>query len=355
MRILIIGALAGALWGQTRPIETMLYPATAKVPRITEADVETLRDGTLLLAYTEFTGGDGSDWGSAHIGARLSHDGGRTWGKPWVLVSNSGKMNVMDANLTRLRSGKLALAYNRKNSMADCRVEFRTSDDEGKTWSEPVVITKPVKYWGTNNDRLVQLSTGRLLMPVFFVDDWNQSHHTRNAVFYSDDEGQSWQQGATVDIPNSKRGADEPGVIELRDGRVLQIVRSDLGQIYRSISPDGGISWTPPEPTGLDAPTAPSSIARIPSTGDLLLVWNHNKPGKVHTQDRFPLTTAVSKDEGRTWQHVRNLDETRGFTFAYTSITFLPKDEILFTYYAERDKRFSLKQKIVPRAWIYGR
>lgn len=354
MRFVWILPLAAA-FSQPRPFEAIVQAATAAIPRITEADVEVLRDGTLLLAYTEFTGGDGSDWGAASIAARTSRDNGRTWSPPRVLVANSGKMNVMDANLLRLQSGRLALAYNRKNSMADCRVEFRTSGDEGQTWSDPVTVTAPVKYWGTNNDRLVQLKSGRLLMPVFFVDDWAKSNHTRNAVFYSDDQGKSWRQSSIVDIPASKRGADEPGVIELKDGRVLQIVRSDLGQIYRSLSADAGATWSAPEPMGLTAPTAPSSIARIPSTGDLLMVWNNNKPGAVHTQDRFPLTAAISRDEGRSWQHLRNLDETPGFTFAYTSITFLASGEVLFTYYAERAKRFSLKQRIVPVAWMYGR
>ena len=174
-------------------------------------------------------------------------------------------------------------------------------------------------------------------------------------MFYSDDQGKSWRQSSIVDIPASKRGADEPGVIELKDGRVLQIVRSDLGQIYRSLSADAGATWSAPEPMGLTAPTAPSSVARIPSTGDLLMVWNNNKPGAVHTQDRFPLTAAISRDEGRSWQHFRNLDETPGFTFAYTSITFMASGEVLFTYHAERAKRFSLKQRIVPVAWMYGR
>ena len=32
----------------------------------------------------------------------------------------------------------------------------------------------------------------------------------------------------------------EPGLVELRDGRVLQIIRTQLGRIYRSFSGDGG-------------------------------------------------------------------------------------------------------------------
>ncbi len=357
--------LMSALPAQTGGIvEKILCPATPKVPRISEGDVEILEDGTLLLAYTEFFGGDGSDWGAARIAGRKSLDQGRTWSEPFTIVANSGKMNVMDANLLRLRSGKLALVHALKNSMADCRLLFRTSSDEGKTWSAPITVTTPVKYWGINNDRLVQLKSGRLLAPVFVVDDWAKSHHTRNAVFYSDDEGKTWKQSDLVDVPQGKRGADEPGVIELRDGRVLQIVRTDLGKIFVSHSSDGGVHWTAPQPTELTAPTAPASIARIPSTGDLLIVWNNSPVGPKHTHDRFPLTAAISKDEGRTWKNIRNLDATPGFAYAYTSITFLPAKEVLFTYYAADTRpkakedhsghsMISLKMKIVPVDWFY--
>ena len=92
--------------------------------------------------------------------------------------------------------------------------------------------------------------------------------------------------------------------------------------------------------------------ARIPSTGDLLLVWN-NSPDK-----RFPLTSAISKDDGKTWQHIKNLDEDPAHTYAYTSIEFL-KDRALFTYYAgpqqgvRGEGRWSLNLKAAPIDWFY--
>lgn len=374
MQACLRGALLLAFWQSPAPeltaaggiFEQIVCPADHRSPRNSEGAVLVLKNGNLLLAYTEFFAGDGSDWGAARINGKISRDAGRSWSQPFTIVANQGRMNVMAASLLRLRSGKLALTYNLKNSEADCRVLFRTSSDEGKTWSEPVTITPAIRYWVINNDRLVQLRSGELLAPVTFVDDWRKSHHTQNVVFRSGDAGRSWDAGDTVDIPNGRRGADEPGVIELRDGRIMMIIRSDLGKIFRCYSSDGARHWTAPEPMPLDSPTAPASIARVPSTGDLLLVWNNSRPGPKHMNDRFPLTAAVSRDEGLTWEHIRNLDETPGHTYSYTSIAFLKKNRILFTYYSATPfpngpedhsgvTLLSLKLKIVPVRWLYGR
>ncbi|HWC00827.1 MAG TPA: sialidase family protein [Bryobacteraceae bacterium] len=364
--------LASALSADSNIFTTVVCAATEQHSRNTEGDVVRLRDGSLLLAYSEYIGSNSSDFANARISAKTSRDGGHTWSEPFVLMANTGKMNVTSPSLLRLRSGKLALAYAIKNSTADNRVFFRVSGDEGKTWSEPVRITRSERYWGINNARLIQLRSGRLLAPLWGVDDWNKSHHTMATVFTSDDEGRTWQEGQTVDIPAGHRGADEPGVVELRDGRVLMIIRSDLGKIYRAYSSDRGAHWTAAEPTSLDSPTAPATIARIPSTGDLLLVWNHHPPGATHMQDRFPLTAAISRDDGTSWEQIRNLDETPGYTFAYTSITFVKPDQALLTYYAANElpgdkqrrqipgeqaerRMFSLKLKLVPIAWFYGK
>ena len=103
----------------------------------------------------------------------------------------------------------------------------------------------------------------------------------------------------------------------------------------------------------LDSPRSPQSIKRIPTTGDLLLIWN-NSPDK-----RFPLTAAISKDDGVTWENIRNLDEDPAHTYAYTSIEFL-KDRALVHLLrgtggrsARREPRWSLKLKAVPLNWFY--
>lgn len=89
-------------------------------------------------------------------------------------------------------------------------------------------------------------------------------------------------------------------------------------------------------------------------------------------QDRFPLASAISRDDGQSWEQIRNLDETPGFTFAYTSISFALPGQALLTYYAANElpgdkqrrqipgeqaepRRFSLKLKLVPISWFYGK
>jgi Neuraminidase (sialidase) len=371
---LLAAVVAGAPKDQTDVFTAMICPAGDQRPRNTEADVVKLKDGSLLLGYSEFVGSDASDFAQGRIAGKISLDGGRTWSEPFVILHNDGKMNTMSPSFLRLRSGKLAMSYNVKNSQADNRVLFRTSTDEGKTWGAPVKVNSATGYWGINNARLVQLKSGRVLAPLWFVNDWNQSHHTRDAVAYSDDEGQTWRESEIVDVPQGRRGADEPGVVELRDGKVLMIIRTDMGKIYRSYSSDAGAHWTAAEATVLDSPTAPAAIARIPVTGDLLLLWNNRPPGPTHMQDRFPLASAISRDEGQTWEHIRNLDATPGFSYSYASITFPERDRAIITYYASQilqgDRRggnhalpgegaerhvFSLKEKIVPAAWFYGK
>ena len=57
--------------------------------------------------------------------------------------------------------------------------------------------------------------------------------------------------------------------------------------------------------TELVGTAAPVSISRISVSGDLLAIWNRN-PG---APKRNPLVAGVSKDEGKTWTHVRAIED----------------------------------------------
>lgn len=358
LSIVVISLASAALLFAAKlkaPFEYMVAPSTESAKRNSEADMLLLKDGRLMLAWTEFYTPVGSDWGPSRIAAMYSKDQGRTWSGRTVIQENIGKMNVMEPDLLRLKSGKVAFLFCRKNSEADCLPMSRISNDGGKTFSEP----KPIKidpypsYTGMNHDRLIQLRGGRLLVPFWYTVDYRIDKHILARAYYSDDDGATWQQSKTlIDIADSKAGAQEPGVVELKDGSVMMWIRTDKGKIYRCDSKDKGETWSTPAPMALDSPLSPQSIKRIPNTGDLLLIWN-NSPNK-----RFPLTAAISKDDGATWQNIRNLDEDPAHTYAYTSIEFL-KDRALFTYYAgpppgvRSEGRWSLKLKAAPIDWFY--
>lgn len=336
-----------------------VYRATDKNPRYSEGSVAILTDGSLFYATTEFIGG-AADAATARVIARTSQDGGRAWSEPRVLQENIGKQNVMSVTLRRLKpgavDGPLGLFYLVKNSPTDLKVYLRVSTDEAKTFGDAVRVTDQPGYHVMNNDRVTVLSSGRIICPIAWSADIAKPNlgHFTCICFYSDDLGKTWKKSAdAVDAP--KRGAMEPEVIELNDGRVMMIIRTQVGHIATAISKDGGDHWGEPSHLPVKAPESPATIRRIPATSDLVLVWNNTLvPGKGHGGTRTPLTTAVSSDEGKTWKHVRNLESNPAETYAYTSILFA-KDRIVLTYYVSdaKTKRWSSRFRSLPVRWLY--
>jgi hypothetical protein len=322
-----------------------LLPPGPGNPRNTEGSFVTLRDGRVLFAYTRFTGGTG-DHDSAAIVGRYSSNGGRTWtDRDEPLVAGEGAMNVMSVSLLRLQDGRIALFYLRKNSVTDCLPCMRYSRDEARTWSEHPVCVPAEGYYVLNNDRAVQLRSGRIVLPV--------AHHppapggkfgSRGVAmaFLSDDGGGTWRSSRTKleSAAADRAGFQEPGVVELKDGRLMMFIRTQLGSQYLSYSADGGESWSEARPSQIASPLSPASIKRIPGTGDLLMVWNdHASAGEVFLATatsggkRTPLTLAVSRDDGKTWQHKQDLLADPEGWYCYTAIHFV-RNRVLLAFAA---------------------
>ena len=341
-------------------VESFIARATDANPRNTEADVLVRRDGSLLVAWSDFYAGSRDD-APARISASVSTDGGRTWGPRFTLQENTGGANVMSVSFVRLRTGEVLFFFLQKNSLTDLKAYVRRSIDDARTWGEPVLVTADPGYHVMNNARVIQLRSGRLLAPVASTKQvWTKNDDFRTSVYLSDDDGRTWRRSRTL-LSAPKRGAMEPGLVELKDGRVMQIIRTQTGFIWRSFSSDGGETWTDAAPWDIESPESPATLAVAPC-GDWLLVWNPkvewSNPEKTvlganHGGARTPLASMVSGDEGRTWSRARNLEGNPDSTFAYTSVTF-HEGRALLTYYdfPKGGKLLSLKFKSVPLAWF---
>lgn len=337
----------------------LVYEATQANPRYTEGSVVELADGALLFAITEFEG-SGSDFARASIIGRETRDGGRTWGERRVLQENVGGMNVMSVTLRRLGPPNrwdtpIGMFYLVKNGKDSLDLFLRISEDEANSFGEPIRVNRERGYHVMNNDRVKRLSSGRLLAPVAYTDDVERSNHFVSFCFLSDDDGKTWRRGrGSVDQP--RRGAMEPDVVELSDGRVMMIVRTQLGHIGAAHSPDGGDTWGEPFAVGVTAPEAPATIDRLPATGDLLLIWNNRfAAGQGHGGRRTPLTAAVSSDDGKTWRHVRDLETRDDHTYAYTSLRFVGSRAVLSYWdHDQSSGRYSARFRSVPMTWFYG-
>jgi sialidase-1 len=274
------------------------------------------------------------------------------------LQQNVGDRNVMSVSFLRLRTGPILFFYLVKHAVCNCQVWMRRSDDEGHTWSEPSPVSSKPGYHVMNNARVIQLSGGRVLAPVALSSDINTGPPSRVFCYLSDDEGNTWREGDS-DAGFVGSPAQEPGLAELGDGSVLMIIRTRLGHVYGSRSRDGGETWDAPVATPLVSPAAPATIARIPGTDELVIVWNDNPAGAdARWQDRTPLAAAISQDDGVTWKRSREIESDRTRCYAYASITSVEKDALLTYYQWDRVvgnrpfERTSLKFTRVPVDWL---
>lgn len=330
-------------------------------PRNSEGDILDLRDGRLCLIYSRFTGGS-SDDAAADLAVRTSQDEGKTWSDDKIVVSRGDGLNVMSVSLVRLAGGEIALFYLRKASETDCRPLMSISTDEAQTWGSPTLcITDKVGYYVLNNDRAVQLRSGRLVLPVAWHRAPGGPWDSAGAIlcYLSDDGGKTWRRSKDAFkgyAPDGRRvTVQEPGVIELKDGRLMMYMRTDAGSQYVCHSSDGGETWSRPGPSSLASPLSPASIARIPWTGNLLCAWNdHSGVHPYPAGRRTPLCMAVSKDEGKTWAQSKIIEDNPDGWYCYTAITFV-KDRMLLAYCAG-DKTIGglnrLKVVAVPRSSV---
>ncbi|MBZ4191391.1 sialidase family protein [Niabella beijingensis] len=311
-------------------------------PRNSEGSFVTLKDGRILFVYSRYTGINSGDHAPAYLAGRYSSDGGKTWTAQDVkIVDREGGMNVMSVSLLRLKNGTIALFYLRKNSTVDCIPVVRFSDDEAKTWSAPVdCITDQQGYFVLNNDRVIQLADGRLMLAVAKHSSPSDSKWLEKGAlfaYYSDDNGRTWTAGQQVPTPAGII-TQEPGLVALKDGRVMMYIRASGGSQYVSYSKDRGAGWSTAVPFNLKSPVSPATIERIPSTGDLLAVWNNNDGSVAAIKGkRTPLTVAVSKDDGKSWIHIKNLEADPDGWYCYTAIHFYKKN-VLLAYCAGSQK-----------------
>jgi len=295
-----------------------------------------LKNNELLLTYDDFS--DIEDQSTGHIAGKISADGGRTWGESFVIQANISTRNVMNQGIVRLKSGELALFFIKNNADNDQFMYMIRSADEGRTWGAPVKLTPNVGtgIQPTGNDRAVVLSSGRIVIPIYGA---GAGITGGIRTVYSDDDGNTWQLGGPVDFSHLGAKANgaiptEPVLIELKDHRLLMMIRTTLGVIYKAYSEDGGETWgIGAIATDLISDFTPAALKRIPDNGigPLMLIWNNSTTGQ-----RRPLTMAISNDEGETWTNYLELQPVRtGFyVAAYPSVTTY-RDELLIVYYTQ--------------------
>ena len=321
-------------------------------PRGMPGDVVQLKDGSLLMSYTQ----------SGIMGIK-STDGGKTWGESFVLVPDPtppAQGRYAHPSFLRLESGEILLSYiytTHPTTPYYGHNYYRRSADEAQTWTEQFLMTPQAGYCIVHNDRLFTLSTGRIVAMAEYkahMPSTNDHAGYVGIAFFSDDGGYSWQVSKnTVDMQPVE--VQEADAVELKDGRVMMFARTYSGFPVRAYSDDGCETWSEGKPIEeLPMPYAGlPTVRRIPSTGDLLFIWISERSvdkddPKIHR--RCALSTAISKDEGQTFERFRHIARDPEDDFGYQCIEFLDDDLALVAYHA----RDGLHVARIAIDWFYG-
>lgn len=355
------------------PVIVTVAKADDKHVRHSEGSAVELKDGQLLLAWIEFTKGEGdSDFFPARIVAKMSKDGGKTWDGYRVLaVPESGEISAFSPNLLRLKDGRLLFVYMRYLSFAKAQNKYppattvaMISDDDGKTFTRlaTILTEQPINVCSHS---LKQLASGRIIIPLNRdLSKKGQPDHWEAGIAYSDDGGKTWKQGDDwVDAP--KRGAMEPHVEEIKDNHLLMVMRTQMGTVYKATSSNGGQTWSKATSLGIEAPESCPELYKVPKTGDLLLIWNGAKfdpKWASHFGKRTPLSSALSKDSGKTWSNPRHIETDAGWAFSNPGAYFTSKGTLFLNYWACKytakgymsNYPIDLKAAIVETSWLYG-
>lgn len=318
-------------------------------PRGMPGDIIQLKDGRLLLSYTHDRIG---------VCGRMSADEGGTWSEEFLLVGNPKPpapggyfchpsfLRKLDGSLviSYIYVAEGALPYYGQNY-------FKVSEDEGESWTEQFILTPYPGYVIMHNAKFLRLASGRLLAPAEYKKRMPSTEDHRGYVvriFFSDDDGHSWRISRN-DVDMNPHEAQEPHVVELRDGRVMTIFRTYSGWLGRAYSADGGETWSAGEMVeDLPLPTVTGAVtvSRIPKTGDLLLIQiTGGRDGK-----RAPLTAKISRDEGETWSKGRDIGADPDDDYGYQSVMFL--DDVAIISYHALD---GLHVARIGIDWFYGR
>jgi len=327
--------------------------------------------------------------GQQTMQGRDSPDNGHRWSEPrdlfpWpkqaggfglfnAIVDQAGEIHIWvlcDANSGALFPKEEEGPPTRTGPILDI---WHVRSRDGRTrWNAP----KPA-WTGHGDDLLsgIQLRSGRLLLPFAFAT--SRSWENRGGgffdftyvgrygvkVLYSDDDGETWKtsnQELVVETPDlSTYGANEPVVLQLKDGRVWMLIRTQRGRFYESFSDDGS-GWSQPRPSTLISSDAPAGLLRL-KDGSILLFLNACLRYPYGYGGRSVLHVAISRDEGQTWRGYREVarDPTRNepeslrgdYGVGYTFPTLTADGQVLFSNWVEEGTVRSFR--LLDPAWVY--
>ena len=228
------------------------------------------------------------------------------------------------------------------------------SVDGGKTWEDRQRLYEGV--CGHPPINIIETANGRIVVTAQYY--LRQPGRNVLRVYSSGDEGRTWRGSNIIDLGGHGHhdGAFEPTFVQLRDGRLWMLIRTNWDRFWEAYSDDDGLSWRIIRPSQIESSTSPGYLTRLHS-GRLALVWSRLYPegadsfarrsGQFSEAEaswhREELSLAFSEDEGQTWSKpvvlVRERDTWLSYPFLYE-----PSPGELWLFSGQGDVRIAFQE-----------
>ncbi len=332
-------------------VNRIYEPVIVKSSPENEATIVNLLSGEIKIFYVDTVGkGD-------KLLSISSSDMGVTWKNPQKEFDLLGD-GFVGNQVMQDKNGTLHCVYHLYGKGSNNRTYaglylnlWYSSKQTGKDWARPRKILEG--YVGSLRG-FIQLKNNTLLLPIYEADPLRAKPaapgETDYGLFdvvclYSEDLGKSWKTSNNLKIPVestqvTRYGAVEPNAIELKNGKIWMLIRTNKGFLFESFSDDSGKTWQPPKQTSFITSDSPATTVRL-SDGRILMLWSGNQryddDRSYANGGREALHAVISKDDGRTWKGFREVlvspasSDTRGDRgTAYPSAIEAPNGKIVF-------------------------
>jgi hypothetical protein len=197
--------------------------------------------GRLNLIYRKGSDHHSYDAGAVYLS---SDDNGNTWSDEKVIIPSNGD-DVRVGCIGTSKTGRLIVAYIRKESASSISWHHIYSDDEGDTWSNEKDFDTSLR-WGLPYGRIIQLTDGRLLVTGESFIDTDANGNSDTFIignWYSDDDGETWYRGISQDEYSAPGYLfAEHSVVQITDQVWLSVTRGLYSFRFHKTF-NAGLSW----------------------------------------------------------------------------------------------------------------
>jgi len=309
----------------------LIYPLNDKPTAECHAStIVEISDGVMAAWF------GGTEERHTDVGIWVSINKKGTWSHPVMVVdgfeNDSLRYPCWNPVLFKPSKGPLMLFYKVGPNPNEWWGMLMTSDDEGKSWSEPTRLGKNSAIGhllGPVKNKPIELADGSILCPSSSEVEVNNKDIWRVHFELTRDLGKTWEVIGPIN-DGVEFNSIQPSILTYEKNKMQVLCRTRESVVSQSWSMDNGKTWSKMEATSLPNPNSGTDAVTL-KDGRQLLIYNHTVRKGEFPSGRNMLNVAISKD-GKQWTPIFTLEKKDKGEYSYPAMIQDSKGMVHITY-----------------------